>query len=94
MAKLLNGYKVYTRPLNGMNSDQVLYVNPDNNEFIGIENVANGGHITKGFLPNEYETGKIMPRGFLAKLGFKPMNVTRNMEDYSQVCYGDQTGKF
>ena len=30
-------------------------------------------------------------RGYDAE---RQLNVTRNMEDYSQVCYGDQTGKF
>lgn len=88
------GNKVYERNLSGMNSSQILFVDEEKNTFVGIGNIEHGSHTTLGFLPNDYETGAEVPRGFYKKHGFKPKYVSEQMEMYGEVIHGNQCGEW
>lgn len=85
--------KTYKRNLSGMNSEQRLIVTNDN-RFSRIENISLGAHETYGFCPNEFEVGKLVPRGFYAKFGFKkynPCDLEKEFQDYTE---GNFTGNW
>jgi hypothetical protein len=69
------GVKFYKRHLSGMNSEQHLQINQDGT-FRRIENISLGAHITYGLCPTDFKVNEKMPKGFLAKFGFKPLHLS------------------
>ncbi len=85
----LHGSKVYKRDLAGMNSTQELYVDAESNRFLGIANIPSGAHVTKGFLPNGFLEGAIMPKGFLKTHGFIPKYINQQEDLNGYVIHGN-----
>lgn len=80
----------YKRQLKGFYAEQILIL--DDGQFEKIWNVNYGNAITRGCLPNEFEVGQSVKRGFLAKYGFKKFIPTDNFLEFEPFKVGDWTG--
>lgn len=73
--------RIYTRSVDAGHSEQRLTV--VNGIFARLETYANSGYYTAGsFEPADYKEGEPMPRGFLAKYGFKRHYPSRDEEEF------------
>lgn len=83
--------KFYRRNLEGMQAIQKLIV--IDGKFYRIENIALAGHTTIGCCPNEFEVGKVVPRGFLSNYGFKQYR--ESFKEFLHSCHseGNFTGR-
>lgn len=73
--------RIYTRSIDAGHGQQRLTV--ANGIFRSLETYANNGYYTAGsFEPAGYEEGKLMPRGFLTKYGFKRHYPSRDEEEF------------
>lgn len=73
----------YKRSIDDGHGYQILEVTDGCFSGLHTESVHSSSYYTEGsFNPNNYESGKSMPRGFLSEHGFKRITSKRWIENY------------